>query len=83
LLPIQGTPQPESVRQDKSLALAGILPELFEYRLWKTVGGGSAVDPYQVSTDKRSGITSDPNRPDDPNTSSASSARSSASASKP
>ena len=24
------------------------------------------IDQYQVSTDKRSGITSDPNRPDDP-----------------
>jgi hypothetical protein len=29
-------------------------------------GAGSAVDPYQVSTDKRCGITSDPNRDDDP-----------------
>ena len=38
---------------------------MFEYRLWKTVGAGIAVDPYQVSTDKRSGITSDPNRADD------------------
>jgi len=38
---------------------------LFEYRLWKTVGDGIAVDPYRVSTDKRSGITSDPNRADD------------------
>ncbi len=24
------------------------------------------IDPYQVSTDKRSGITNDPNRPEDP-----------------
>jgi predicted helicase len=24
------------------------------------------IDQYQVSTDKRSGITNDPNRPDDP-----------------
>jgi hypothetical protein len=27
---------------------------------------GSAIDQYQVSTDKRSGITNDPNRLDDP-----------------
>jgi predicted helicase len=27
---------------------------------------GWIIDQYQVSTDKRSGITNDPNRPDDP-----------------
>src|SRR4029453_18881390 len=46
LLRMQGTAHPESVRLSESLALAGIPPELFEYRLWKTVGAGSAVDPY-------------------------------------
>ena len=45
-----------------SLTLAGIPPEVFEYRL----GNRSAlIDQYPVSTDKRSGITSDPNREDD------------------
>ena len=27
---------------------------------------GCVLDQYQVSTDKRSGIVTDPNRPDDP-----------------
>jgi predicted helicase len=49
------------------LTLSGIPPEVFEYRL----GNRSAalewvIDQYQVSTDKRSGITNDPNRKDDP-----------------
>jgi predicted helicase len=45
--------------------LAEIPIEAYEYRL----GNGSAldwiVDQYQVSTDKRSGITNDPNREDE------------------
>ena len=48
------------------LTLEGIPPETFGYRL----GNRSALDwvihQYQVSTDKRSGITNDPNRPDAP-----------------
>jgi predicted helicase len=50
---------------NKSLALAGIPVEALEYRL----GNRSlewVIDQYQVSTDKRSGITSDPNRRDYP-----------------
>lgn len=46
------------------LTLSGIPPEVFEYRL----GNRSLdwiIDQYQVSTDKRSGITNDPNRVDD------------------
>jgi predicted helicase len=49
-----------------SLTLAGIPPEVFEYRLGNRSALEWVIDQYQVSTDKRSGITSDPNRPDDP-----------------
>jgi predicted helicase len=48
------------------LTLAGVPPRVFDYKL----GNRSALDwiigQYKVSTDKRSGIPSDPNRADDP-----------------
>jgi predicted helicase len=50
---------------NKSLALAGIPPEAFEYRLGNRSALEWVIDQYQVCTDKRSGITSDPNRADD------------------
>ena len=53
-------------------------PKVFDYRLGNRSALEWVIDQYQVSTDKRSGITSDPNRADDESTSSASSARSSA-----
>ena len=49
-----------------SLTLAGIPPEGFEYRLGNRSALEWVIDQYQVSTDKRSGITSDPNREGDP-----------------
>src|SRR5262245_1962147 len=49
-----------------SLTLAGIPPEVFEYRLGNRSALEWVIDQYQVSTDKRGGITSDPNREDDP-----------------
>ena len=49
-----------------SLTLAGIPPEAFEYRLGNRSALEWVIDQYQVSTDKRSGITSDPNREDEP-----------------
>src|SRR5204862_4642056 len=49
-----------------SLALAGIPPEVFEYRLGNRSALEWVIDQYQVSEDKRSGIESDPNREDDP-----------------
>ena len=49
-----------------SLTLAGIPPAALEYRLGNRSALEWVVDQYQVSTDKRSGITSDPNREDDP-----------------
>ena len=48
------------------LTLDGIPPETFEYRLGNRSAPEWVIDQYQVSTDKRSGITNDPNRPDDP-----------------
>jgi predicted helicase len=49
-----------------SLTLAGIPPEVFNYRLGNRSALEWVVDQYQVSQDKRSGIRSDPNRADDP-----------------
>lgn len=48
------------------LTLSGIPPETFEYRLGNRSSLDWVIDQYQVSTDKRSGITNDPNRADDP-----------------
>jgi predicted helicase len=48
------------------LALDGISVETFEYPLANRSPLGQVIDEYQVSTDKRSGITNDPNRRDDP-----------------
>ena len=51
---------------NESLALGGIPPAVFEYRLGNRSALEWVVDQYQVSEDKRSGIRSDPNRADDP-----------------
>lgn len=48
------------------LTLSGIPPEVFQYRLGNRSALEWIIDQYQVSTDKRSGITNDPNRVDDP-----------------
>ncbi|MEX2176620.1 MAG: type ISP restriction/modification enzyme [Pirellulaceae bacterium] len=40
--------------------------ETFDYRLGNRSALEWVIDQYQVSTDKRSGIASDPNREDDP-----------------
>jgi predicted helicase len=48
------------------LTLAGIPPVVFDYRLGNRSALDWVIDQYQTSTDKRSGITSDPNNPDDP-----------------
>ena len=48
------------------LTLAGIPKEVYEYRLGNRSALEWVIDQYQVSTDKRSGITNDPNRADDP-----------------
>jgi predicted helicase len=48
------------------LTLSGIPPEVLEYRLGNRSALDWIIDQYQVSSDKRSGITNDPNRADDP-----------------
>jgi predicted helicase len=47
------------------LTLSGIPPETYEYRLGNRSALEWVIDQYQVSTDKRSGITNYPNRADD------------------
>ncbi|MDQ6601518.1 MAG: helicase, partial [Chloroflexota bacterium] len=44
----------------------GIPPEAFNYRLGNRSALEWVVDQYQTGTDARSGITSDPNRADNP-----------------
>jgi predicted helicase len=48
------------------LTLAKIPPEVFDYRLGNRSALDWVIDQYQIKTDKRSGITSAPNNPDDP-----------------
>ena len=48
------------------LTLTDIPKDTFEYRLGNRSALEWVIDQYQVSTDKRSGITNDPNREDDP-----------------
>ena len=48
------------------LTLSGIPAEAFEYRLGNRSALDWTIDQYQVSAHKRSGITNDPNRADDP-----------------
>ena len=55
-----------SLIYNQFLTLAGIPKETYEYRLGNRSALEWVIDQYQVSTDNRSGITNDPNRPDDP-----------------
>ena len=54
-----------SLIYNRFLTLGGIPPETYEYRLGNRSALEWVIDQYQVSTDKRSGITNDPNRSDD------------------
>jgi len=55
-----------SIIVNQSLTLGGIPAEVLEYRLGNRSALEWVIDQYQVSTDQRSGILSDPNREDDP-----------------
>ena len=55
-----------SLIYNQFLTLSGIPKETYEYRLGNRSALEWVIDQYQVSTDKRSGITNDPNRDDDP-----------------
>ncbi len=55
-----------SLQVNDSLTLGGIPAAVFDYRLGNRSALDWVIDQYRVKTDKRSGITSDPNREDDP-----------------
>jgi hypothetical protein len=55
-----------AVRVNPSLTLESVPPETFLHRLGNRSALDWVIDQYQVTEDKRSGIRSDPNRPDDP-----------------
>jgi predicted helicase len=48
------------------LTLQGIPEKAFEYKLGNRSALEWVIEQYQVTTDTRTGITSDPNRDDDP-----------------
>lgn len=55
-----------SLIYNQFLTLSDIPKETYDYRLGNRSAFEWVIDQYQVSTDKRSGITNDPHRPDDP-----------------
>lgn len=60
------TKDKRAIIYNEFLTLDGIPPETFAYRLGNRSALEWVIDQYQVSTDKRSGITNDPNREDEP-----------------
>jgi len=50
---------------NESLTLRGIPARVFDYKLGNRSALDWVIDQYRVTTDKRSGITNDPNRADD------------------
>ncbi|MGZ3667644.1 MAG: type ISP restriction/modification enzyme, partial [Ktedonobacterales bacterium] len=60
------TPDKTTLTYNDWLTLAGIPAAAYRYRLGNRSALEWVIDQYHVSTDARSGITSDPNRPDDP-----------------
>lgn len=54
------------IRYNDFLTLGGVPAAAFDYRLGNRSALEWVIDQYQVKTDRRSGITNDPNRPDDP-----------------
>jgi predicted helicase len=53
------------IKYNNFLTLAGIPPEVFEYKLGNRSALDWMIDQYQVSTDPRSGIVNDPNNLED------------------
>jgi len=60
------TKDKQAIVYNELITLAGIPPEVFEYRLGNRSALDWIIDRYQIRVDKRSGIVNDPNRPDDP-----------------
>jgi predicted helicase len=60
------TPNKDTLVVNEWLTLTDIPQECFQYRLGNRSALEWVIDQYRVSTDARSGITSDPNRDDEP-----------------
>jgi predicted helicase len=60
------TPNKDEVVVNEWLTMTGIPQECYQYRLGNRSALEWVIDQYQVSTDARSGIRSDPNRDDEP-----------------
>jgi len=60
------TREKDAIIVNDSLTLASIPPEVYNYRLGNRSALEWIINQYRVTIDKRSGITSDPNREDDP-----------------
>jgi predicted helicase len=54
------------LKYNNFLTLSGIPSDVYGYRLGNRSALEWVIDQYRVSTDARSGIVNDPNRPDDP-----------------
>jgi predicted helicase len=54
-----------AIKYNDSLTLSGIPPKALEYKLGNRSALDWIIDQYQISTDKRSGITNDPNNLED------------------
>lgn len=54
-----------SLKYNDFLTLHGIPPQVFNYKLGNRSALDWVIDQYQIKTDKRSGITNDPNNLDD------------------
>jgi predicted helicase len=57
---------PTEIIVNDFLTLKGLPPNVDDYKLGNRSAVDWVIDQYQNSTDKRSGITNDPNRDDDP-----------------
>ncbi len=55
-----------SLVYNEFLTLAGIPPQVYDYKLGNRSALEWVIDQYQVTTDKRSSIVNDPNNPEDP-----------------
>ncbi len=60
------TKEQDAIIVNHSLTLKGIPALAFEYQLGSRSALEWIIDQYQITTDKQSGLTNDPNREDDP-----------------
>ncbi|RJR35178.1 MAG: DNA helicase [Deltaproteobacteria bacterium] len=60
------SPDKGALKYNDFLTLTGLPPEVYGYKLGNRSALEWVIDQYKVHTDKRSGLTSDPNRGGDP-----------------